>query len=88
MASNSFCPKVKMGKPGRHFVSWLYEREGQNRQPVPRKSTGRELLVICELAMGAVGPAVPALKAQMLLKVEQELERVLALPEETEPTAV
>src|SRR6266478_3345224 len=46
MAGNSFCPKVKMGKPGKYFVSWLYEREGQNRQPVPRKSTGRELLLL------------------------------------------
>src|SRR6266446_437420 len=44
MAGNSFCPKVKMGKPGKYFVSWLYERQGQNRQPVPKNSTGRELL--------------------------------------------
>src|SRR6266436_2621056 len=46
MAGNSFCPKVKMGKPGKYFVSWLYERQGQNRQPVPKNSTGRELLVL------------------------------------------
>src|SRR6266446_2800421 len=48
MACNSCCPKVKKGKPGKYFVSWLYERQGQNRQPVPKNSTGRELLVNAE----------------------------------------
>src|ERR1700737_608629 len=32
MASNSFCPTGKMGKPEKHFVGWLYERQGQNQR--------------------------------------------------------
>src|ERR1700747_1923416 len=31
MVGNSFCTQVKMGKPGKHFVGWIYEREGQNQ---------------------------------------------------------
>jgi hypothetical protein len=44
MAGNSFCLKVKMGKPGKYSGSWLYERKGQNQRPVQRKSIDRELL--------------------------------------------
>src|SRR5215470_3319391 len=28
MAGNSFCPRVKIGKPGKYSVSLHYEREG------------------------------------------------------------
>src|ERR1700730_933138 len=32
MVGNSCCPQGKMGKSGKHFVSRLYEREGQNQR--------------------------------------------------------
>jgi hypothetical protein len=44
MTGTAFCLQVKMGKPGKYFVSWLYEREGQNRSAVMDKTAGRELL--------------------------------------------
>jgi len=53
MDRNSFCAKVKMGRPEKYFVSWLYEREDQNRQPVPRKTTGRELLAVHQVGQVA-----------------------------------
>jgi len=45
MAGKSFCLDVKLGKPGKDCVSCLYEREGENQQPVQWKSSGRELLL-------------------------------------------
>src|SRR5713226_5695076 len=52
MVGNSFCPKVKIGKPGKYSVRWDYERKGQNQSAVIEKTTGRELLSMQEPPMG------------------------------------
>jgi hypothetical protein len=41
----SLCLNANMGRPGKHFANQLYERKGQNQQPVKGKTTSRELLV-------------------------------------------
>jgi len=40
----SLCLNAKMDRPGKHFANQLYERKGQNQQPVKGKTTSRELL--------------------------------------------
>lgn len=45
MVSNSFCLSYKMGKPGRYFVNWHYEREVRNQRLFQRKTCQRELLL-------------------------------------------
>jgi len=55
MIGNSVRLPVKRGKPGKHCVNWLYEREGETELEIPRKMSGRELLQIGVGPQG-VGP--------------------------------
>jgi hypothetical protein len=33
-----------LGKSGKDYAGWLYEKEGENQRPAQRKSSDRELL--------------------------------------------